>query len=187
MKSQLNIRDSSDDTIFHTNLENEIFQWRSELRAAEYLSNPFSSTDHTSLCNKSLDKELVNFSQKCKNNRQHYIKEVSKNNSVKLSLSLEPIFFTSLERTHFHSIESRTKPEIAAKIEEQIEKLLDLDFEAGEDRKVQWKRDIKNGGKKMYINFYKELLEVVESSQDVMKDEESDPEDEDLPDSVPTL
>lgn len=131
MKSQLNIRDSSDNSIFHTNLETEIFQWRAELRRAEYLSNPFSSNDHTSLSNKSLDKELINFSQKCKNNRQHYIQEVSNNNSVKLSLSQEPIFFTTFERTQFHSIESRTKPEIAAKIEEQIDKLLDLDFEAG--------------------------------------------------------
>lgn len=41
----------------------------------------------------------------------------------------------------------------------------------GEDRSVQWKRHIKNGGTKLYINFYKELLEVVESLLDVMKDE----------------
>lgn len=41
----------------------------------------------------------------------------------------------------------------------------------GKDRSVQWKRHIKNGGKKLYINFYKELLEVVESLLDVMKDE----------------
>lgn len=117
MKSQLNIRDSSDNSIFHTNLETVIFQWRAELRRAEHLSNPFSSNDLTSLSNKSLDKELINFSQKCKNNRQHYIQEVSNNNSVKLSLSQEPIFFTTtFERTHLHSIESRTKPEIAAKI-----------------------------------------------------------------------
>lgn len=132
MKSQLNIRDSSDNSIFHTNLETEIFQWRAELRRAEYLSIPFSSNDHTSLSNKSLDKKLINLSQKCKNNRQHYIQEVSNNTSVKLSLSQEPIFFfTTFERTQFHSIESRTKPEIAAKIEKQIDKLLDLDFEAG--------------------------------------------------------
>lgn len=131
MKSQLNIRDSSDNSIFHTNLETEIFQRRAELRRAEHLSNPFSSNDHTSLSNKSLDKELINLSQKCNNNRQHYIQEVSNNNSVKFSLSQEPFFFTTFERTHFHSIESRTKPEIAAKIEERIDKLLDLDFEAG--------------------------------------------------------
>lgn len=100
MKSQLNIRDSSDNSIFHTNLETEIFQWRAELRKAEYLSNPFSSNDHTSLSNKSLDKELINFSQKCKNNRQHYIQEVSNNNSVKLSLSQEPIFLQQLLNAH---------------------------------------------------------------------------------------
>lgn len=45
-----------------------------------------------------------------------------------------------------------------------------LFLKKGEDRSVQWKRHIKNGGKKC-ISIYKELLEVVENLLDGMKDE----------------
>ncbi|XP_062608721.1 uncharacterized protein LOC134270512 [Saccostrea cucullata] len=164
IKSQLNIRDGADDTIYHTDLQNEVLQWRAQIREADYFISPHSPKDHTSLSNKSLDPDLVNFSQKCKNHRLRYIQEASKINSVKVSLSLEPIFFTSFDKTHYHAIENKTKAEIASIINENIQKLLDLDYEAGEDMRLKWLKEFKNGSKNLYIKFYKDLTELLENA-----------------------
>ncbi|XP_062575128.1 uncharacterized protein LOC134237060, partial [Saccostrea cucullata] len=111
------------------------------------------------------------FSQKCKDNRLHYIQEASKTNSFKVSLSLQPIFFTSFDRNHYYAIENRTKTEIAAKIEEKMQQLLDLDYDAGEDMRVKWMKEIKNASKKLYIKFFKDLTELVKNALDVIDDE----------------
>lgn len=118
--------------IYHTDLQNEIHQWRAELRHSKYIYSPFDEKEHTSLANKTLDNDLINFSEKCKNNRSLLLQEALKNNSLNFSsLSLEPIFFTSTERTVFHSIEKKTKQQISKKIQDLLEELLDLDFEVG--------------------------------------------------------
>lgn len=96
--------------IYHTDLQYEIHQWRAELRHSKYIYSPFDEKEHASLANKTLDNDLINFSEKCKNNRSLFLQEALKNNSLNFSsLSLEPIFFTSTERTVFHSIEKKTK------------------------------------------------------------------------------
>lgn len=80
--------------IYHTDLQNEIHQWRAELRHSEYINSPFDEKEHTSLANKTLDNDLINFSEKCKNNRSLFLQEALRNNSLYCSsLSLEPIFF----------------------------------------------------------------------------------------------
>lgn len=102
--------------IYHTDLQNEIHQWRAELRHSKYIYPPFDEKEHTSLANKTLDNDLINFSEKCKNNRSLFLQEALKNNSLNFSsLSLEPIFFTSTERTVFHSIEKKTKQQQISK------------------------------------------------------------------------
>ncbi|XP_062621416.1 uncharacterized protein LOC134283013 [Saccostrea cucullata] len=187
IKQQLGVKDATEDSIYHTDLKNEIFQWRAELRESEYLISPHEAKDHTSLSNKPLDHELVHFSQKCKNNRLFYFQETSNQNSFKPSISLQPIFFTSIDRTNFNSIENKTKTEISAKIEEQLEDLLDLDYDAGEQNRLKWIKEIKTGTKKLYVQFYKELLELVDSLQDVRDVQDFDLQDDEVPDSASCL
>lgn len=128
----MNTKDDGYD-IYHTDLPNEIHQWRAEIRHSEYIDSPFDEKEHTSLANKTLDNDLINFSEKCKNNRSLFIQEALKNNSLYFSsLSLEPIFFTSTERTVFHSIEKKQSSKfLKKKIQDLLEELLDLDFEVG--------------------------------------------------------
>lgn len=129
IKQQLNLRDEADG-LYHTELENEIRMWRAELRESEYLLVPQVDREHTSLSNKDLDSGLVNFSQKCKDNRIFFFREAFKNNTVKY-VPLEPIFFNNIDKTTFHSIEKKTKTEISARITEILENLLDLDYDVG--------------------------------------------------------
>lgn len=84
--------------IYYTDLQNEIHQWRAELRHSEYIYSPFDEKEHTSLANKTLDNDLINVSEKCKNNRSLFLQEALKNNSLNFSsLSLEPIFLLPLK------------------------------------------------------------------------------------------
>lgn len=128
----MNTKDDGYD-IYHTDLQNEIHQWRAELRHSEYNNSLFDEKEHTSLANKTLDNDLINFSEKCKNNRSLFLQEALRNNSLYCSsLSLEPIFFTSTERTVFHSIEKKQSSKfLKKKIQDLLEELLDLDFEVG--------------------------------------------------------
>lgn len=52
--------------IYHTDLQNEIHQWRAELRHSKYIYSPFDEKEHASLANKTLDNDLINFSENAK-------------------------------------------------------------------------------------------------------------------------
>lgn len=97
LKKQLNMEDDGYD-IYHTDLQNEIHQWRAELRHSEYINSPFDEKEHTILANNTLDNDLINFSEKCKNNRSLFLQKALKNNSLYFSsLSLEPILLLPLK------------------------------------------------------------------------------------------
>jgi hypothetical protein len=73
-----------------------------------YLLDPQAEREHSTLGNKTLDPDLVNFSQKCKDNRISFFNEAFQSNLVK-SVPLELVFFTNINKTAFHSIDLKPK------------------------------------------------------------------------------
>lgn len=84
----------------------------------------------SALSNRPLDSDIINFSQKCKDNLYFFISECSKVNSVN-SVKLEPIFILPEDRKTYNSIERKNKKEITAIIEQELEKVEDEDIDLG--------------------------------------------------------
>lgn len=97
------------DIIYHTNLENEIKNWRMRLRESEYLTTPFNHRQPYSILGESLDSDFINFYSKCKSNFIDFIKCYSQSNTVSQQKCLEPIFITHEDRQQFNNMMNKTK------------------------------------------------------------------------------
>lgn len=62
------VHDKQSNTIYHTNLDVVIHNWRMELRESECLTTPSCERHPCGISGYPLDEDLVNFSSKCKSN-----------------------------------------------------------------------------------------------------------------------
>ena len=117
---------TDEDYTYSPDLSNEIYSFRKIIRNRKYFENLYSDTDHITLAGRKLDKELLNFTSKCCENRKKYIDNFIQNGPEKLKF--EPIFILESDRTSYENIANKTKPEIACAenrrfgIERQMEK-----------------------------------------------------------------
>lgn len=97
------VHDEQSDTIYHTNLDVEIHNWRMELRESEFLTTPSRERHPCGISGNPLDEDLVNFSSKCKSNFIDFIKCCANTKTVSQQKCLIPIFITPDERQSFNN------------------------------------------------------------------------------------
>lgn len=152
LHSIFKIKEADDEYTFVYDISMEIFDFRCLVRQSKYLAKPFQVEEHKTLSGKNLDHDLVNFMEKCKENRgQHLTKVVENDLATKQKLC--PLFIFLSDRTDYFDVEKQTKTKIIDIINKELE---NIDVPSYNEK---WKK-IRDKNKTIILTFLKEIQDL---------------------------
>ncbi|XP_071163549.1 uncharacterized protein [Mytilus edulis] len=157
------------------NLDEAISDWRVCLREKEYLLK--EKYIHESLQGEKLNEGLLKFTEEANRKRNYRLMEFFIHQEGPDDPTLKhPVFVTDSEADHYLSFHNQTIATIDHQIIDLIENFTD------EDKKVayqdRFKKEILRKKKSVHIEFFAELLEVINDQDLVVQDEDGDQEED---------
>lgn len=150
----------NEDPLYKRKNAEQIFKVRCLFRKNNYLSNPMELQIHMDIEKKvNLSDDLLNLQSIATENLKKYIEGKSKGNQVKLT----QVYVTANEKLENEKVENKTIEEIKVLIFEQISEMTSEQQSLHEEIFV---KNVKNKLKQSYINYYYELVEGVNQSEE---------------------
>ena len=126
------------------------------IRKQKYLNSPSQKNKHVAIDGKELSEKLEHFTTLAEENVEQYISARFSGEDFKI----KPIPVTKEEELEQNNVMNLTKEEITRKIFEAFDLMADGDASLQEEI---FHKKIKNFSKTNYIDFYYNLLEIIES------------------------
>ena len=136
------------------NIQKEVIYIRMLLREKSYASNPLVAAEHKSLNGDRLDDRLIYFTDIVTKNFSKFIHSKLE----KVDFTPEKIYVTKVEREE-ENISNLTKKNIEDKIYE-----LSSQLESSALYIELYEKDVKNKAKSYYVDYYYQLLEILDST-----------------------
>ncbi|XP_070546377.1 uncharacterized protein [Ptychodera flava] len=151
--------------------DEEVTEWRIQLRKQEYLATPGDATRaHMSVNGKQLDQKLKCMTQTCEKNMETVLDKIilGKMKKADIRHELEQVYVTPEDRKKGESIENKTKGQLIKMIDESIMKVMDDDSKGGF---IDTMKKVRKCRKEQIIEFYREIEDylVVEAAEQVAK------------------